>query len=113
MANVIFCGFGKEKDGLVKAKNGELILRVASANGVMIPKECEEGECGSCVVKVEELTDEKQTHYMEEKEVSKLIELGLLTKEKAEELNQSTTQSEYRLACQATIRGDILVKPYN
>lgn len=112
MANVIFCGFGKEKDGLVKAKNGELILRVAAAKGVMIPKECEEGECGSCVVKVEELTDEKQTHYMEEKEMSKLIELGLLTKEKAEELNQSTTQSEFRLACQATIRGDILVKPF-
>lgn len=113
MANVIFCGFGKEKDGLVKAKNGELILRVAAAKGVMIPKECEAGECGSCVVKVEELTDEKQTHYMEEKEMEKLIELGLLTKEKAEELNQSTRQSEYRLACQATIRGDILVKPYN
>ena len=112
MANVIFCGFGKEKDGLVKAKNGELILRVAAANGIMIPKECEEGECGSCVVKVEELTDEKQTHYMDDKEIAKLIELGLLTKDKAEALNQSTTQSDYRLACQATIRGDILVKPF-
>lgn len=113
MANVIFCGFGKEKDGKVTAKNGELILRVAAANGVMIPKDCEEGDCGSCVVKVEELSDAKQTHYMEEKEVAKLIELGLLTAEKAEELNQSTTQSDYRLACQATIRGDILVKPFN
>ena len=113
MASVIFCGFGKEKDGRVVTKNGEILLRVAAANGIMIPKECEEGECGSCVVKVEELTDEKQTHYMEEKELNKLIEMGLLSKDKAEELNQSTTQSSFRLACQCIIRGDILVKPFN
>jgi hypothetical protein len=106
MASVIFCGFGKDLDKRVKdVKNGEILLRVASANGIELS--------GDKIVKVEELTDEKQTTYMEDVEVDKLIKLGLLTAEKAEELNQSTTQSEYRLADLCLVKGDILVKPYN
>lgn len=112
MVQVIFCGFSKEQDKRVFAKSGDLLLRVAKDNGVKILTECEDGNCGSCTVKIEELTSEKQTQYMEDKEIETLISVGALTKERAEELQQDTVGHEIRLACQYLIKGDILVKPY-
>lgn len=106
MANVVFCGFGPN-DGLYHAKIGEVLLRLAVASGVSIPKT--EGES---VVEIQEMSEELQTTYMEDVEFEKLIKLGLLSEEKAYELQQYTIGSKYRLADQCLIKGDILVKPY-
>lgn len=130
MVNVIFCGFGGEMDKRVIAKEGDLLLRVAQNNGIKIPTECKDGLCGSCAVKVEELGGElidtgfksevdpdgwdkdKYTTYMEEKELSTLVEMGAISKKEAESAQQYAQQTPVRLACQCIIKGPMLIKPF-
>lgn len=131
MVNVIFCGFGEGQDKRVYAKQGDVLLRVAMDNGVVIPTECKDGMCGSCVVRIEELGDDpdtskafeskvdpdgwdkdKYTTYMEDKELDTLVEMGAITKKEAESAQQYAQQTPVRLACQCIIKGPILVKPF-
>lgn len=131
MVNVIFCGFGEEMDKRVIAKEGDLLLRVAQNNGVVIPTECKDGMCGSCAVKVEELggdlvetgfdskvdpdawDKDKYTTYMEDKELDTLVEMGAISKKEAESAQQYVQQTPVRLACQCIIKGPMLVKPFD
>jgi ferredoxin len=125
MVSVIFCGFGEGMDKRVFAKKGDLLLRVAKLNGVKIPSECEDGTCGSCAVKIEELKlkdtlkpdeegydPEAAPVYMEDKELNTLIEMGAISKKEAEIAQQYNRQTPVRLACQCIIQTDILVKPF-
>ena len=131
MVNVIFCGFGEDMDKRVIAKEGDLLLRVAQNNGITIPTECKDGMCGSCAVKIEELDGElidtgfksevdpdawdkdKQTTYMEDKELGTLVEMGAISKKEAESAQQYAQQTPVRLACQCIIKGSLLVKPFD
>ena len=106
MVNIIFCGFDDEMDKRVLAKQGDVLLRVATNNGVTIPTECKDGMCGSCAVKIEELDGSleqqefdskvdpdawdknKYTTYMEDKELDTLVEMGAITKKEAETAQQ-------------------------
>jgi ferredoxin len=125
MVNVIFCGFGDEMDKRVHARSGDVLLRVAESNGVTIPTECKDGTCGSCAVKIEDLSvdevlpsdvedydSEAQSVYMEDKELDTLVEMGAITKKEAEVAQQYNRQTPVRLACQCIIKSDILVKPF-
>lgn len=129
MVNIIFCGFGEGMDKRVVAKQGDLLLRVAMNNGVVIPTECKDGMCGSCAVRIEEIdripTDDtkssidpdgwdknKYTTYMEEKELTTLVEMGAISKLEAESAQQYAQQTPVRLACQCIIKGSLLVKPF-
>jgi ferredoxin len=129
MVNVIFCGFGEGMDKRVMAKQGDLLLRVAQDNGIAIPTECKDGLCGSCAVRVEELTIDsgtgtksevdpdgwdknKYTTYMEDKELNTLVEMGAISKKEAESSQQYAQQTPVRLACQCIIKGSMLVKPF-
>lgn len=125
MVNVIFCGFGDEQDKRVFAKSGDILLRVASSNGVTIPTECKDGMCGSCAVKIENLAVEKimdsteedydanaGSVYMEDKELDTLVEMGAITKKEAEVAQQFNRQTPVRLACQYIVKDSILVKPF-
>ena len=130
MVNVIFCGFGNAVDKRVVAKQGDLLLRVALDNGIMVPTECKDGLCGSCAVKIEELggtleesgfksevdpdgwEKDKYTTYMEEKELNTLVEMGAISKKEAESAQQYAQQTPIRLACQCIIKGPMLVKPF-
>jgi len=125
MVNVIFCGFGEDMDKRVIAKSGELLLRVASDHGVVIPTECKDGQCGSCAVKLEDLsvTDAMDTEeedydanavsfYMEDKELDTLVEMSAITRKEADIAQQFNRQTPVRLACQCVIRSDVLVKPF-
>ena len=130
MVNIIFCGFGDEMDKRVVAKQGDLLLRVASNNGVTIPTECKDGMCGSCAVRIEELDNDpngnvfeskvdadawdkdKYTTYMEDKELDTLVEMGAISKKEAEVAQQYVQQTPIRLACQCIIKGPMLVKPF-
>jgi len=126
MVNVIFCGFGQGMDKRVIARHGDVLLRVAESNGVKIPTDCKDGTCGSCAVMIEDLSvtvsmDPKeedydahgQSFYMDDKELGTLVEMGAITKKEAEVAQQYNRQTPVRLACQCTIKSDILVKPYN
>lgn len=126
MVNVIFCGFGDEMDKRIIARSGDVLLRVAESNGVKIPTECKDGTCGSCAVKIEDLSVTEtmdttaeaydtatQSVYMEDKELDTLVEMGAITKKEAEVAQQFNRQTPVRLACQCIIKSDILVKPFD
>lgn len=125
MVNVIFCGFGDEMDKRIFARQGDILLRAAESNGVTIPTECKDGTCGSCAVRIEDLSVEAtmdtleedydanaQSVYMEDKELDTLVEMGALSKKEAEVAQQYNRQTPVRLACQCIIKSDMLVKPF-
>lgn len=125
MVNVIFCGFGDDMNKRVHARKGDLLLRVAESNGVKIPTECKDGTCGSCVVRIEDLSIDEpmdttvedydanaQSVYMEDKELDTLVEMAAITKKEAEVAQQFNRQTPVRLACQCIIKSDIIVKPF-
>jgi len=112
MAKVIFMHFKEETDGVYEAKIGEPLLRLAKEKGVPISVDCQDGKCGSCLIRVESLADEEPTSYMEDLELDKLVELGAITAKEANTCQQFTVAPRVRLACQTLVKGDILVKPY-
>jgi ferredoxin len=125
MVNVIFCGFGEESDKRVIAKSGDLLLRVAESNGVTIPTECKDGTCGSCAVKIDDLSVDEamdsttedydahaQSYYMNDKELDTLLEMQAITKKEAEVAQEFNRQTPVRLACQYILRSSVLVKPF-
>ena len=112
MAKVIFIGFDKNKDGLYFAAKGEPIIRLAKENGIPINYECEDGDCGSCLIKYENIEDEEPTNYIDDKELNKLIELGVLKSKDAEHFQQFTISPKVRLACQTLVKGDVISKPF-
>lgn len=112
MAKVIFIGFDTEKDGLYHAPKGEPIVRLAKDNGIPINFECQDGECASCLIKYENIEDEEPTNYIEDKELEKLMELGVLKAKDAENCQQFTISPKVRLACQTLVKGDVIIKPF-
>ena len=125
MINVIFCGFGEGMDKRVIARSGDLLLRIAETNGIVIPTECKDGTCGSCAVRIEDLSvtepmDSKvedydahaQSAYMDDKELDKLVEMAAISKKEAEIAQQFNRQTPVRLACQCVVYSDVLVKPF-
>ncbi len=127
MVNVIFCGFGEKQDKRVFAKTGDVLLRVAQSNGISIPSDCKDGMCGSCAVRVEEISHDEaiasttedysskgQAVYMDDKELETLMQMGAITKKEAEIAQQYNRPTPVRLACQCAIKNtSILVKPFN
>lgn len=126
MVNAIFCGFGEDMDKRVIARNGDVLLRSAESNGIKIPTDCKDGTCGSCAVKIEDLSVSEtmdpseedynantQAVYMEDKELDTLVEMSAITKKEAEVAQQFNRQTPVRLACQCIIKSDILIKPFD
>jgi ferredoxin len=112
MAKVIFMGFDQNKDGLYFAAKGEPIIRLAKENGIPINFECEDGDCGNCLIKYENIEDAEPTNYIDDKELDKLIELGVLKSKDAEHCQQFTISPKVRLACQTLVKGDVIIKPF-
>lgn len=113
MVKVKFSGFGGEKE--VEAKSGDILLRIAKDNGIKIPCECEDGECGSCAVEVILANPSKRTTERldsQGKELTTLVSKAIITKQTAEELEMYDRVPKVRLACQMIVRDDITVKPF-
>jgi ferredoxin len=104
-----FPGHGRERG--FRASPADVLLAIAKNHNVQIPFKCEDGECGSCVVEVEEL-GEKSAFHMSEKELNILVSHDVITQAEADELTEKDVMCKYRLACQCKIWGDIKVKPY-
>ena len=113
MANVTFTSENLPKDITVYAVAGntQTLLAVAQAHKVPLEFECQNGECGSCVVQVTVLSD--KTPYgvaLTEKEKIALRYAGKITKEEIEAAETNDIPPKYRLACQFIVRNeDILV----
>lgn len=117
MANVTFASSRMAKDVTVYAVAGDrgTILSVAKQHKIPIPFDCQDGECGSCLVKVSHL--DARTKYskygmaLTEKEKELLKQLGKITKAEVFEAEVNDLPPSYRLACQCFVRNeDILVE---
>lgn len=114
MANIYFSSPILPKNRKVSAVAGsrDTILKVAKQNGVAIPHDCEDGECGSCVVKVIHLDGDRIKGMMlTPKEHAVLTKLGLLTEQDEETAYVADLPPIYRLACQCVVTDeDLLVQ---
>jgi rubrerythrin/ferredoxin len=113
MANVTFSSPSMPRDLTVYAVAGDrgTILALARAYKVPIPFDCQDGECGSCLVEVRHLAP--KTRYgiaLTEKEKELLRQLGKITKEEIKDAEVNDMPPRFRLACQCFVRNeDIMV----
>ncbi len=112
MANVTFSSPVMAKDVTVYAIAGHrgTILAVARAHKIPIPFDCQDGECGSCLVKVDHLA--KNVRYgiaLTEKEKEVLRQLGKITRAEIRDAEVNDMPPRYRLACQCFVRDEDIV----
>jgi ferredoxin len=114
MADITFSN-PSYKDKTVYAVAGshtETILKIAQENKIPLEFNCQDGECGTCVIKVTSL--DKKTRmggFLTEKEKVVLKNIGKLTAEELEKAEVGDVPPTWRLACQMIVRDeDILVE---
>jgi ferredoxin len=103
------------KDKTVYAVAGshtETILKLAKEYKVPLHHDCQDGECGNCLVRVTSVARKgRMSGHLTDKERGVLQELGKLSKEDIERISVDDMPSEWRLACQMIVRDeDILVE---
>jgi rubrerythrin/ferredoxin len=109
MANVTFSSPLMPRDLTVYAVAGErgTLLALAKANNIPIPFDCQDGECGSCLVQIK--------HYkpgvrygiaLTEKEKEMLKQLGKITKQEIMDAEVNDMPPSHRLACQCFVRNE-------
>lgn len=107
MANVTFSSPLMPRNITVYAVAGErgTLLALAKANDIPIPFDCQDGECGSCLVEVK--------HYragvrygiaLTEKEKEMLRQLGKITQQEIMDAEVNDMPPSHRLACQCFVR---------
>jgi ferredoxin len=97
----------------VAGSHTESLLKLARENKIPINYECEDGECGTCLVKISSVDKklERMGGPLTEKEKTVLRESGKLNKEEMEKMIVDDFPSPWRLACQVIVRDeDILVE---
>jgi len=103
------------KDKTVYAVAGshtETLLKLAKEHKVPVNFDCQDGECGHCVVRVSSV-DKKQRmgYHLTDKEITVLKEIGKLKQDQIDQFAVDDMPSEWRLACQMIVRDeDILVE---
>jgi ferredoxin len=92
----------------VAGSHTQTILKLALENKIPINFSCEDGECGTCVVKVSSVDKKNQRMGgpLTEKEKIVLKELGKVTQEDLEKMIVDDLPSEWRLACQVIVRDE-------
>ncbi|MBK5967866.1 MULTISPECIES: 2Fe-2S iron-sulfur cluster-binding protein [Thiorhodovibrio] len=103
------------KDKTVYAVAGshtETLLKLAKENKVPVNFDCQDGECGHCLVRVTSVDNkDRMGYFLTDKEQNVLKELGKLTQDQIDALHVDDMPSEWRLACQMIVRDeDILVE---
>lgn len=104
------------KDKTVYAVAGshtETLLKLAKENKIPLQFDCQDGECGSCAVRVTGV-DKKPIRmgvHMTEKEKTVLRTIGKVSKEDMERIIVDDLPCEWRLACQMiALDEDLLVE---
>ncbi len=109
MANVTFSSpiMHQDKTVYAIAGNTKTVLGLAEEHNIPIPFECQNGDCGSCLIEVEYYSpDSKMSLALTEKEKSKLKELGKLSAAELEAAEVSDMPPRWRLACQFVARAE-------
>lgn len=113
MANVTFSGPTLPKNVTVYAvADTQTLLALAKKSDIPIPFQCQDGECGSCLIKVTHLGSNKpKAIHLTDKEKLTLSVNGKLSKDVLEQAEVNDLPPPYRLACQYLIQDeDILVE---
>ncbi|MBN0989737.1 2Fe-2S iron-sulfur cluster binding domain-containing protein [Amphritea pacifica] len=114
MANVYFSSPIMSKNMKIEAVAGKrnTLLGLAKEHNVKIPRECEDGQCGSCLVKVTHLDGFRVKGMMlTDKEKNVLKSIGKLPKSEQERAEVKDLPPTYRLACQTIVTDeDLLVE---
>lgn len=114
MATIYFSSPIMSKNKKIDAVAGkrDTLLGVAREHAIKIPFECEDGECGSCLVKVTHLDGERiKGITLTDKEKNVLKSVGKLSKAEQERAEVKDLPPTYRLACQMMVTDeDLLVE---
>lgn len=113
MANVTFSGPTLPKNVTVYAvADTQTLLALAKKHDIAIPFQCQDGECGSCLIKVTHLGPNKpKAIHLTDKEKLTLSVNGKLSKQVLEQAEVNDAPPAYRLACQYLIQDeDVLVE---
>jgi ferredoxin len=83
-------------------------LKLALENKIPIDFSCEDGECGTCAVKVSSIDKKMQRMggTMTEKEKALLKQLGKVSDEELERMIVDDLPPTWRLACQMIVRDE-------
>ncbi len=109
MANVTFSSPHMPRDVTVYAVAGDrgTILALAKEHKIPIPFDCQDGECGSCMVEVKHMHGARPYGIaLTEKEKEMLRQLGKITKEEIMNAEVNDMPPRYRLACQCFVRNE-------
>lgn len=92
----------------VAGSHTQTVLKLALENKIPINFSCEDGECGTCVVKVSSIDKKHQRMGgpLTEKEKTVLKQLGKVSAEELEQMIVDDLPSEWRLACQMIVRDE-------
>ena len=92
----------------VAGSHTQTVLKLALENKIPINFSCEDGECGTCVVRVSSIDKKIQRMGgpLTEKEKTVLKQLGKMTAEELEQMIVDDLPSEWRLACQMIVRDE-------
>ncbi|OQK15602.1 ferredoxin [Methyloprofundus sedimenti] len=99
----------------VAGSHTQSILKIARENKIAINFECQDGECGTCVVKVTSIEAKDKPLMggpLTEKEKTVLRSIGKLTKDEMEQMIVDDLPSPWRLACQMIVRDEDLRVEY-
>jgi len=109
MANVTFSSPLMPRDITVYAVAGErgTLLALAKANNIPIPFDCQDGECGSCLVEVKHYRHGVRCGIaLTEKEKEMLRQLGKITQQEIMDAEVNDMPPRHRLACQCFVRDE-------
>ena len=92
----------------VAGSHTQTVLKLALENKIPIQFECEDGECGTCLVKVTSLDSKNQRMGgpLTEKEKTILKQLGKVTSAELEKMIVDDLPCDWRLACQMIVRDE-------
>ena len=92
----------------VAGSHTQTILKLALENKIPINFSCEDGECGTCVVKVSSIDKKNQRMGgpLTDKEKTVLKQLGKVSMEDLEKMIVDDLPTEWRLACQMIVRDE-------
>ncbi|MDD4880704.1 MAG: 2Fe-2S iron-sulfur cluster-binding protein [Gallionellaceae bacterium] len=115
MPNITFSS-PLHKDKTVYAVAGshtKSLLTLAKENHIPIDFSCQDGECGTCLIKVTNLSRKgPMGGPLTDREIIVLKDLGKITQDQIEAMKvDDTVHTSWRLACQMVLRDeDILVE---
>ena len=109
MANVTFSSPMMAKDLTIYAVAGDrgTILALAKQHKIPIPFDCQDGECGSCLVEVKHMS--RSVRYgvaLTEKEKELLKQFGKISREEILDAEVNDMPPRFRLACQCFVRDE-------